>query len=33
LYQDKKVVIANEKIGRLLPDPLGKFSLFDLQVK
>jgi peptide/nickel transport system substrate-binding protein len=33
LYQDKKVIIVNEKIGRLLPNPLGKFFLYDLQVK
>jgi peptide/nickel transport system substrate-binding protein len=33
LYQDKRVIIFNQKIGRLQPDPLGKFFLYDLQLK
>jgi peptide/nickel transport system substrate-binding protein len=33
LYQDKKVIIFNQKIGRLQPNLLGKFFLYDLQVK
>jgi peptide/nickel transport system substrate-binding protein len=33
LFQDKKVIIFNQKIGRLLPNPLGKFFLYDLQMK
>ena len=33
LYQDKKVIIFNQKIGHLQPNPLGKFFLFDLQLK
>ncbi len=30
LYQDKRVIIFNKKIGRLQPSPLGKLFLFDL---
>ncbi|MCX6554797.1 MAG: ABC transporter substrate-binding protein [Candidatus Aminicenantes bacterium] len=33
LYQDKRVMIYNQKIGRLQPDLLGKFYLNDLQLK
>jgi peptide/nickel transport system substrate-binding protein len=33
LYQDKKVIIFNQKISRLQPNPLGKFFLYDLQMK
>jgi peptide/nickel transport system substrate-binding protein len=33
LYQDKRVIVYNQKIGCLRPDPLGKFFLFDLQLK
>lgn len=33
LYQDKRVIVYNQRIGRVLPDPLGKFFLFDLQLK
>lgn len=33
LYQDKLVIIFNQKIGRLQPDPLGKFFLYDLLLK
>jgi peptide/nickel transport system substrate-binding protein len=33
LYQDKKVIIYNQKISRLQPNPLGKFFLYDLQMK
>jgi peptide/nickel transport system substrate-binding protein len=33
LYQDKRVIIYNQKIGRLQPNPLGKFFLFDLLLK
>ena len=33
LYQDKRVIIFNQRIGRLQPNPLGKFFLYDLQVK
>jgi len=33
LYQDKRVIICNQKIGRLQPNLLGKFFLYDLQVK
>jgi peptide/nickel transport system substrate-binding protein len=33
LYQDKRVIVYNQKLGRLLPNPLGKFFLFDLQLK
>jgi peptide/nickel transport system substrate-binding protein len=32
-YQDKRVIIFNQKIGRLRPNPLGKFFLYDLQMK
>lgn len=30
LYQDKRVIISNQKVGRVQPNPLGKFFLFDL---
>ena len=30
LYQDKRVIISNQKVGRLQTDPLGKLYLFDL---
>jgi len=33
LYQDKRVIVFNQKISRLQPDPLGKFYLYDLQMK
>jgi peptide/nickel transport system substrate-binding protein len=33
LFQDKRVIIFNQKIGRLQPNPLGKFFLYDLQMK
>jgi peptide/nickel transport system substrate-binding protein len=33
LYQDKKVIIFNQKISRLQSNPLGKLFLFDLQMK
>jgi ABC-type oligopeptide transport system substrate-binding subunit len=33
LYQDKRVIIYNQKIGRVQPNPLGKLFLFDLSVQ
>lgn len=33
LYQDKRVIIFNRKLGNIRPDPLGKLFLFDLQMK
>ena len=33
LYQDKRVIIFNRKLGSIQPDPLGKFFLYDLQMK
>lgn len=33
LFQDKKVIICNQKIDRLQPNLLGKFFLYDLQMK
>ena len=33
LYQDKRVIIFNRKLGNIQPDPLGKLFLFDLQMK
>jgi peptide/nickel transport system substrate-binding protein len=33
LYQDKRVIIFNRKLGSIQPNPLGKLSLFDLQMK
>lgn len=33
LYQDKLVIIFNRKLGSIQPNPLGKFSLYDLQMK
>ncbi len=33
LYQDKRVIIFNRKLGNIQPDPLGKFFLYDLQLK
>lgn len=33
LYQDKRVIIFNRKLGDIHPNPLGRLSLFDLQMK
>jgi peptide/nickel transport system substrate-binding protein len=33
LYQDKRVIIFNRKISNILPNPLGKLFLYDLQMK
>jgi ABC-type oligopeptide transport system substrate-binding subunit len=33
LFQDKRVIIFNQRIGVLQPNPLGKFFLFDLSLK
>jgi ABC-type oligopeptide transport system substrate-binding subunit len=33
LYQDKRVIIFNRKLGSIHPNPLGRLSLFDLQMK
>lgn len=33
LYQDKRVIIFNRKLGAIRPDPLGKLFLYDLQLK
>jgi len=33
MYQDKRVIIYNQRIGRMQPDLLGKFYLNDLQLK
>lgn len=33
LYQDKQVIIFNRKLGTIQPNPLGKFFLYDLQMK
>jgi peptide/nickel transport system substrate-binding protein len=33
LYQDKRVIVYNQRIGHLRPNPLGKLFLFDLQLK
>jgi peptide/nickel transport system substrate-binding protein len=33
LYQDKWVIIFNRKLGSIQPNPLGKFFLYDLQMK
>jgi len=33
LYQDKRVIIFNRKLGTIQPNPLGKLSLFELQMK
>ncbi|MCX6557024.1 MAG: ABC transporter substrate-binding protein [Candidatus Aminicenantes bacterium] len=30
MYQDKRVIIFNQRIGRVQPNPLGKVFLFDL---
>jgi len=33
LYQDKRVIIFNRKLGNIRADPLGKLFLYDLQMK
>ncbi len=33
MYQDKRVIVFNQKIGGLQPDPLGKLFLVDLFLK
>jgi peptide/nickel transport system substrate-binding protein/oligopeptide transport system substrate-binding protein len=33
LYQDKRVIIFNRKLGTIRPNPLGKLSLFELRMK
>jgi ABC-type oligopeptide transport system substrate-binding subunit len=33
LYQDKRVIIFNRKLGNIRPNPLGRLSLFDLHMK
>jgi peptide/nickel transport system substrate-binding protein len=33
LYQDKRVIIFNRKLRNIQPDPLGKFYLYDVQMK
>ncbi|HUU06523.1 MAG TPA: ABC transporter substrate-binding protein [Patescibacteria group bacterium] len=33
LFQDKRVIIFNRKLGNIQPNPLGKFFLYDLQMK
>ncbi len=33
LYQDKRVIIFNRKLGHIQPNPMGKLSLFELRMK
>jgi ABC-type oligopeptide transport system substrate-binding subunit len=33
LYQDKRVVIFNRKLGNIQPNPLGKLFLYELRMK
>ncbi len=33
LYQDKKVFVANRRLGRIQPTPLGRLFLFDIKPK
>ena len=33
LYQDKRVIIFNRRVGNIEPNPLGKLHLFALQIK
>jgi peptide/nickel transport system substrate-binding protein len=33
LYQDKKVFLANRKISRIQPNPLGRLALFEIKMK
>ncbi|MBE0664784.1 MAG: hypothetical protein IH584_03110, partial [Candidatus Aminicenantes bacterium] len=33
LFQDKLVILFNRKLGSIQPNPLGKFFLYDLQMK
>jgi peptide/nickel transport system substrate-binding protein len=33
LYQDKRVIIFDRKLGNIRPDPLGKLFLYNLQMK